>query len=166
MVKEQYNLWCDRAVLDADLVDELKSIKGNDEAISDAFYKDLEFGTGGLRGVIGAGTNRMNVYTVGKATQGLAAYVNSVTSNGVCKTSQCIIFAIWQSPPPTPFLILLLLITKPSKYPFLFVALPTKFQNENSSPGFIMIPSIFLLASCKFTILFFCNPHIYSMQFS
>ena len=82
MVKEQYNLWRERAVLDADLVDELKSIEGNDEAISDAFYKDLEFGTGGLRGVIGAGTNRMNVYTVGKATQGLAAYVNSVTPNG------------------------------------------------------------------------------------
>lgn len=82
MVNEQYKLWCERATLDADLVTELKSIEGNDEAISDAFYKDLEFGTGGLRGVIGAGTNRMNVYTVGKATQGLAAYVNSVTENG------------------------------------------------------------------------------------
>ena len=82
MVNEQYKLWCERAVLDADLVAELKSIEGNEEAISDAFYKDLEFGTGGLRGVIGAGTNRMNVYTVGKATQGLAAYVNSVTENG------------------------------------------------------------------------------------
>lgn len=82
MVNEQYKLWCERATLDSDLVAELKSIEGNDEAISDAFYKDLEFGTGGLRGVIGAGTNRMNVYTVGKATQGLAAYVNSVTENG------------------------------------------------------------------------------------
>ncbi len=82
MVNEQYKLWCERATLDSDLVAELKSIKGNDEAINDAFYKDLEFGTGGLRGVIGAGTNRMNVYTVGKATQGLAAYVNSVTENG------------------------------------------------------------------------------------
>ena len=82
MVNQQYKLWCERATLDADLVAELKSIEGNDEAISDAFYKDLEFGTGGLRGVIGAGTNRMNVYTVGKATQGLAAYVNSVTPNG------------------------------------------------------------------------------------
>ena len=82
MVNKQYKLWCERAVLDADLVAELKSIEGNEEAISDAFYKDLEFGTGGLRGVIGAGTNRMNVYTVGKATQGLAAYVNSVTENG------------------------------------------------------------------------------------
>ena len=82
MVNEQYKLWCERATLDADLVAELKSIEGNDEAIGDAFYKDLEFGTGGLRGVIGAGTNRMNIYTVGKATQGLAAYVNSVTENG------------------------------------------------------------------------------------
>ena len=82
MINEQYKLWCECATLDADLVAELKSIEGNDEAISDAFYKDLEFGTGGLRGVIGAGTNRMNVYTVGKATQGLADYVNSVTKNG------------------------------------------------------------------------------------
>ncbi len=82
MVNEQYKLWCERATIDADLIAELKSIEGNEEAISDAFYKDLEFGTGGLRGVIGAGTNRMNVYTVGKATQGLADYVNSVTQNG------------------------------------------------------------------------------------
>ena len=82
MIKKQYDLWCEKAILDKDLSEELKSIKGNDEAISDAFYKNLEFGTGGLRGVIGAGTNRMNVYTVGKATQGLAAYVNSVSENG------------------------------------------------------------------------------------
>ncbi len=82
MVNKKYELWCEKAVKDADLVKELESIKGNAEAISDAFYKDLEFGTGGLRGVIGAGTNRMNVYTVGKASQGLAAYVNSVSENG------------------------------------------------------------------------------------
>lgn len=82
MVNKQYNLWCEKAIIDPDLVEELKSIKDNSEAINDAFYKDLEFGTGGLRGVIGAGTNRMNVYTVGKATQGLAAYVNSVTKDG------------------------------------------------------------------------------------
>ena len=82
MVNEKYELWCKKAVKDADLVKELESIKGDEEAISDAFYKDLEFGTGGLRGVIGAGTNRMNVYTVGKASQGLAAYVNSVCENG------------------------------------------------------------------------------------
>lgn len=82
MVNEKYELWCKKAVKDADLVKELESIKDDEEAISDAFYKDLEFGTGGLRGVIGAGTNRMNVYTVGKASQGLAAYVNSVSENG------------------------------------------------------------------------------------
>ncbi len=82
MVNEKYELWCKKAVKDADLVKELESIKGDEEAISDAFYKDLEFGTGGLRGVIGVGTNRMNVYTVGKASQGLAAYVNSVSENG------------------------------------------------------------------------------------
>ncbi len=81
-MNEMYKLWCERATADPDLIEELKSIEGNAEAISDAFYKDLEFGTGGLRGVIGAGTNRMNIYTVGKATQGLAAYVNSVTKNG------------------------------------------------------------------------------------
>lgn len=82
MVKELYELWCKKAVSDPDLIAELEGIKGNDELISDAFYKTLEFGTGGLRGVIGAGTNRMNVYTVGQASQGLAAYVNSVTKNG------------------------------------------------------------------------------------
>lgn len=82
MFEEKYKLWCEKAVGDPDLVSELKAIKGNEEAISDAFYKDLEFGTGGLRGVIGAGINRMNIYTVGKASQGLAAYVNSVTKNG------------------------------------------------------------------------------------
>lgn len=82
MFEEKYKLWCEKAVGDHDLVSELKAIKGNEEAISDAFYKDLEFGTGGLRGVIGAGTNRMNIYTVGKASQGLAAYVNSVTKDG------------------------------------------------------------------------------------
>lgn len=82
MFEEKYKLWCEKAVGDPDLVSELKAIKGNEEAISDAFYKDLEFGTGGLRGVIGVGTNRMNIYTVGKASQGLAAYVNSVTKDG------------------------------------------------------------------------------------
>ena len=82
MVNEKYELWCKKATGDSDLVKELESIRDNEDAISDAFYKDLEFGTGGLRGVIGAGTNRMNIYTVGKASQGLAAYVNSVSDNG------------------------------------------------------------------------------------
>ena len=71
-----YSLWLKEAVLDPDLKTELESIKGNEDEILDRFYKNLEFGTGGLRGVIGAGTNRMNVYTVGKATQGLANFIN------------------------------------------------------------------------------------------
>jgi len=82
MINSKYELWCQKATKDPDLINELKEISGNNELISDAFYKDLEFGTAGLRAVIGAGTNRMNVYTVGKATQGLAAYVNSVAKNG------------------------------------------------------------------------------------
>lgn len=82
MINEKYGIWCEKAVKDPDLKKELESIKNNAELISDAFYKNLEFGTGGLRGVIGAGTNRMNVYTVGQASQGLAEYVNSVTENG------------------------------------------------------------------------------------
>lgn len=82
MIKSQYELWCKKAIGDVDLINELEQIRDNEEAISDAFYKDLEFGTAGLRGVIGAGTNRMNIYTVGRASQGLAAYVNSITQNG------------------------------------------------------------------------------------
>lgn len=82
MIKEKFELWRRRAVDDPDLIKELESIKNDEEAVSDAFYKDLEFGTGGLRGVIGAGTNRMNIYTVGKASQGLAEYVNSMTDSG------------------------------------------------------------------------------------
>ncbi len=80
MVFEKYKLWQQKATEDLDVAKELESM--SEEEISDAFYKDLEFGTAGLRGVIGAGTNRMNIYTVGKATQGLAAYVNSITQNG------------------------------------------------------------------------------------
>lgn len=71
-----YSLWLKKAVLDPDLKTELESIKGNEDEILDRFYKNLEFGTGGLRGVIGAGTNRLNVYTVSQATQGLANYLN------------------------------------------------------------------------------------------
>lgn len=72
-----YNQWLDLAIADEDLIPELESIKGDDEAVLDRFYKNLEFGTAGLRGVIGAGTNRMNVYTVNQATQGLADYLNA-----------------------------------------------------------------------------------------
>lgn len=73
--KELYALWCEKAVDDPDLQTELKSIANDDEAIKDRFYRDLEFGTGGLRGVIGAGAYRMNIYTIRRATQGLADYV-------------------------------------------------------------------------------------------
>ena len=72
-INELYALWCENAVEDAELTDELKAIAGNEAEINDRFYKSLEFGTAGLRGVLGAGTNRMNIYTVGQATQGLAA---------------------------------------------------------------------------------------------
>lgn len=72
-----YTLWTENAVEDPDIVKELHDIEGNKNRIEDAFYRDLAFGTGGLRGVIGAGTNRMNIYTVAKASQGLADYVNS-----------------------------------------------------------------------------------------
>ncbi len=80
MVFEKHKLWLRKAIGDSDLIKELEGM--TKEEISDAFYKDLEFGTAGLRGVIGAGTNRMNVYTVGKATQGLASYINSKTDSG------------------------------------------------------------------------------------
>ena len=82
MVNNLYEKWLENAVADIDIVNELKEISGDCEAINDRFYKDLSFGTGGLRGVIGAGTNRMNIYTVGRATQGLSEYINSVTQNG------------------------------------------------------------------------------------
>lgn len=79
--KELYSLWCENAKADPDLQTELESIKNDNEAIKDRFYRDLEFGTGGLRGVIGAGTNRMNVYTVKRATQGFADYLNQEYEN-------------------------------------------------------------------------------------
>ncbi len=75
-----YRLWLKNATEDADLVRELEDIKGDDAAIKDRFYRDLEFGTAGLRGVIGAGSYRLNIYTIRRATQGLADYVN-----GECK---------------------------------------------------------------------------------
>lgn len=79
--KERYRLWCDSDVFDAATRSELKDLTDENE-IKDRFYKELSFGTGGLRGVIGAGTNRMNVYTVGKATQGLADFINSQVNGG------------------------------------------------------------------------------------
>lgn len=71
---ESYRLWLEN-IDDVELKEELLSLKGNEEEIIDRFYKDLEFGTGGLRGKIGAGSNRMNVYTVARATQGYANYL-------------------------------------------------------------------------------------------
>ena len=70
-----YKIWCENAKEDSDLIAELESIKDNDTEIYDRFYTALKFGTAGLRGVIGAGTNRMNIYVVRQATQGLANYV-------------------------------------------------------------------------------------------
>ena len=74
-VKALYAIWLERATDDADVLRELKEMAGDEKKITDAFYKDLEFGTGGLRGVIGAGTNRMNIHTVRKASQGYASYL-------------------------------------------------------------------------------------------
>lgn len=79
--KELYQQWLDCATDDMDLQNELHEIANDDAAISDRFYRDLEFGTGGLRGVLGAGTYRMNIYTVRRATQGLANYVNAAFEN-------------------------------------------------------------------------------------
>ncbi len=73
--QEKYQKWLANPIFDQKTKEELESIKGNEAEIKDRFYKDLEFGTAGLRGIIGAGTNRMNKYTVGKATQGLANFI-------------------------------------------------------------------------------------------
>ena len=78
--KETYEAWLEGAYFDEATKAELQAIKDNDKEIEDRFYKDLEFGTAGLRGVIGAGTNRMNIYTVRKATQGLANYILKVNA--------------------------------------------------------------------------------------
>ncbi len=80
-MKQTYELWLEKATEDMDLQTELKSIAGNDAEIEDRFYRELEFGTGGLRGVIGAGTYRMNIYTVAKATQGYCNYLNKNFEN-------------------------------------------------------------------------------------
>ena len=81
MHKKSYQEWLEK-VNDAVLLNELKDMQNNEEEILNSFHKSLEFGTAGLRGIIGAGTNRMNIYTVGHATQGLAEYVLSVNVNG------------------------------------------------------------------------------------
>lgn len=72
---EEYNKWINSNFIDVDTKNELREIQNDEKEIQDRFYKNLEFGTAGLRGVIGAGTNRMNKYTVSKATQGLANFI-------------------------------------------------------------------------------------------
>ena len=67
--RKEYERWMKQAAMDEDIVEELRSM--DDAKMEDAFYRDLAFGTGGLRGVIGAGTNRINIYTIAKASQGL-----------------------------------------------------------------------------------------------
>ena len=86
MYNKEYLRWCE-AVGEEYLQAELKEINGNDEAIKERFLHNLEFGTAGLRGVLGAGTNRMNIYTVGKATQGLANFLTSEKENPVVTIS-------------------------------------------------------------------------------
>ena len=73
--KEEFDYWLNDDYFDQDTKNELLAIRNDDAEVQDRFYKELEFGTGGLRGVLGAGTNRMNIYTVRKATQGLANYI-------------------------------------------------------------------------------------------
>lgn len=79
--KEEYEKWCTSNVFDQETRNELLALT-DDKELEDRFYKQLSFGTGGLRGIIGAGTNRMNIYTVGKASQGLANFIKSQTNNG------------------------------------------------------------------------------------
>ena len=80
MFLQKYNEWINSKVTSEEIKNELLSIT-NEKEKEDRFYKDLEFGTGGLRGIIGAGINRMNIYTVSKATQGYAQYLNNHFKN-------------------------------------------------------------------------------------
>ena len=79
--QEQYKRWLAKTAADQELHAELRAIEGQEDEIADRFYRSLEFGTAGLRGVLGAGTNRMNIYTVGQATQGLADFLNAGYKN-------------------------------------------------------------------------------------
>lgn len=80
----RYQQWLDYEQLEPELREELESIKENETEIRDRFYQDLTFGTGGLRGIMGAGSNRLNVYTVQRATAGLALYLLSVYGEMPC----------------------------------------------------------------------------------
>ena len=82
LYREKYNDWLESNIVDEKMKDELRAIKDEKE-IEDRFYKNLDFGTGGLRGIIGAGSNRINIYTIRRATLGLANYIiknNKITS--------------------------------------------------------------------------------------
>ncbi len=107
MYSKLYNIWKEKAVDDADLISELEAIKDKEKDIQDRFYKDLEFGTAGIRGVIGVGTNRMNIYVVRKVTQAFAEYLiknkecpsiaisydNRIKSELFAKEAACVIAA-------------------------------------------------------------------------
>ena len=85
--QEQYKAWLESSYFDDATKEELENIATDDKEIKERFYKDLEFGTGGLRGVIGAGAFRLNVYTIRRATQGLADYVNGAFKDGAVAIS-------------------------------------------------------------------------------
>ncbi len=87
--QDKLDLWLERATEDKDLIEELNAVKDDEDAVIDRFYKELEFGTGGLRGVIGAGANRMNIYTVARATQGLSEYVKRVGGKSIAIAYDC-----------------------------------------------------------------------------
>ena len=78
-IQERYEQWVRETRDNAELSAELAAIRGKDAEIEDRFYRELEFGTAGLRGILGAGTNRMNVYTVGRATQGYCDYLREAS---------------------------------------------------------------------------------------
>ena len=82
---EIYKFWLESEYFDNETKNELEKIKDNPAEIEERFYKDLEFGTGGLRGIIGAGTNRMNIYTVRKASQGVASYILKRGADGASR---------------------------------------------------------------------------------
>lgn len=86
-IEEMYKLWVEKAYENKDLSEELKKIENDEKEKYERFYKNLEFGTAGLRGIMAAGTNRMNIYTVRRATKGLADYLNSKYKNGAVAVS-------------------------------------------------------------------------------
>lgn len=81
--RDTYKYWLNQNLEDIELTKELEAISQDAKAIEERFYKDLEFGTGGLRGIMGAGTNRMNVYTVARATQGYCSYLKKIYSGEI-----------------------------------------------------------------------------------